>query len=387
MVDRDIIYVGDADEQLLLEARSVNLESEIKASGKQIERNIHIKERNVVVYLPLAAYQAARQMKHMLMFDFEMPDGTRIQLRPRPALRKLVRKFCNGSIRRLMRLRKRLVMSRAIAHAIEEVEVRHGKSLHDYIFLNGFITGGHDHCCKTEVDNDVVNIYDTVEPNQCAYTLLIGAHLLHLLGTGENYRRSQLIGLLAQVGYTRAEVDDCLNTFNKKGFFTREILDHEADYRIIQETNIIEAFLELITNPAYTDNMAMVTPVKGDFLMEMTHTISYAIGEFWYRTRTTLSFLRQIRDDEDLICRWSRESPRHKLDAKTFAKAFNKLYLPSIYRKAAVKYRERLTELKRKPGRLRNVLGTSEWGKLLSDEILNVDEEQVDMPLKAIIPV
>jgi hypothetical protein len=386
IADRDTIDMGDVDERLLLEARGAYLARQITASGKQVERNVVIEEENVVVYLPVANYQAAQQMRRTLTFDFEMADGTRIRVRPRAALKQLVQKFCNGSIRRLMSLRKRVVMSTAIARAIEQVDVRPGEALHDYIFLNGCITGGRDHWCKNDIDNNIVNIYDTAEANPCAYTLLVGAHVLHLLGTGENFRRSQLIGLLSQVGYTRAEVDECLNTFYRNGFFTREILSQSADYRIIQETNIVEAYLEFITNPAYTDNMAMVTPVETHCLTDMKHTVSYAIGEFRDRTRTTLRFLRQIRDDEDTICTWTKGSMRHKMDPKAFTKTFNKLYLPSIYRQAAAKYRERLTVLKRRAGRLRTVMSAHEWDKLLSDEILNVDYEQTDMPLMATIP-
>lgn len=254
----------------------------------------------------------------------------------------------------------------------------------DYIFIDAFLTGGRDHYHKDDPDNDIINLYDTTTARQpaCAYTLLIGIHALYLI-RGRNYTRNELLERLTDIGYTEGEVLDCLDTLYNGCLFKREGIDKGGDYRILKESNIVEAYVDLVAKPAYTDDMAIVTPVEEHLAREMIHTVSYQIGQFKTRTRTTRNFLRQIRDDEDTLRTWTADSPRHRTDARTFKTDFDALGLPSIYRKVTIEYRKRMEELKGNPKGLRAVMTKEDWEDLLNDDIFTVQPNEANMPLKA----
>jgi hypothetical protein len=134
--------------------------------------------------------------------------------------------------------------------------------------------------------------------------------------------------------------------------------------------------------------MAIVTPVEEEFLKgaNMKHTMSYAIGQFKQRASTTLQFMRQIRRDENVVRTWRRKSPRHRMKSDVFEERFNVLNFPSIYRKMAVGYRDRLEGLRGNPMGLAEVMTDRDWTQLLfHNEILKIEPSETDVPLTAII--
>jgi hypothetical protein len=298
-----------------------------------------------------------------------------------------VEKFCNGSIRRLLRLLKRLVASYPMQWSAEQQEQREGKLVPHYVFMNAVLTGGRDYFDENDEDNDFVNVYKATDDEPSPYALMIGIHLLHLLSQGQHFRVSELIAPLAQIGYRQQEVDGCLAALRQRGCFKCQVADHKSDYDVFVESDIVEAYLTLAQDPAYVDNMALVTPVEEDLFArgKMRHTVSYAIGEFKQRVSTTLQFIRQIRSDENYVRTWRRGSARHRMKSDVFEEKFNMLNLPSIYRRIAVAYRARLQGLKENPMNLAGVMTARDWDQLLvHNELLRVEQSEVDIPLKAI---
>ena len=57
--------------------------------------------------------------------------------------------------------------------------------------------------------------------------------------------------------------------------------------------------------------------------------------------------------------------------------------LPSIYRKAATNYYDRLVGVRRNPGRLRDVLEDATWEELLEYDVLLVERREAHEPLRA----
>lgn len=381
----EIVELGELDQQSLINKRSNSIEREIKASQRQVEREEYIDKDGNVAYSPIPNFRAADHLRDMMSFDVEIDQyssGKRFALRP--VTRHLVEKFCNGSVRRFLRLRKRLAMSIPVERAARQKKKHRYEPLPEYIFLNGILNGGRDHYHRNDPDNDIENLYDTTNQPPCAYTLLIGVHILYLI-RARNYTRQELLDRLTRIGYREGEVLDCLDTLHNAGLFTRENIESSDDYRIIKESNIIEAYVDLILKPAYTDNMAIVTPVEEHLGEQMVHTVAYEIGQFKDRTKTTKSFLRQVHDDENTIRTWRFESPRHRTDGRTFKRDFDSLGIPSIYRKAALEYRNRLEELKKNPKGLVEVMKREDWDDLLNDPVLIVETSEVNMPLKAFI--
>jgi len=166
-------------------------------------------------------------------------------------------------------------------------------------------------------------------------------------------------------------------------FFKRECIESSGNYRILKENNIVEAYVDMITRPAYTDTMATVTPVEEHLRRRMVHTVPCAPEQFEARAETTRSFLRQIREDENTIKTWRSDSPRHGMNARMFRTDFDDLGLPSVYRKAAVECRNSMEKLRHNPKGLAAAIGSNDWSILLNDDILRVEPNEARMPLKA----
>lgn len=381
----EVIEIGGLDQQTLVEKRSARIEQDIRNSGKQVEREEYIDKHGNIAYVPIPNFLAPAYVKNMLVLDLQADRYHPVKgVALRHGMRGFIENFCNGSVRRFLRLRARLAMSVPIERSMRRRSVRKDDPLPDYVFLSGLLTGGRDHFDKDDADNDVVNLYDTTAQPRCAYTTLIGIHVLYLI-RGRTHTRNELLERLTRIGYTEGEVLDCLDTLYNGCFFKRENMDASDDYRILKEARIIDAYVDLIVTPAYTDNMAIVTPVEEHLQREMVHTVSYDISQFKARTKTSRSFLSQIREDENTVRTWKSDSPRHRTDAKTFKTDFDSLGLPSIYRKAALEYRERIMELERNPKGLKDVMNAEDWEEIIHDNVLLVEANEANIPLKATI--
>jgi len=371
----------------LLNNRSKNLKKLIKKTSQMADVNITVKDgkRNIIVYDPITNYESLCSIENMIMFDYKNAENMPLSQSSTPDMRRLVQKFFNGNIDRFIRLRRRLLYSNVMARAIAQEEEHLYEPFPDYILITSLLTGGHDYFNKDDPENDFLNLYDTTNQMPCPYTLLIGIHAFFLLSRGTFKTKYSLLDSLTKIGYQTVEVEQCLDIFYKKGLFKRTSPDPEGDYKIIVEKDVIESYYSLVTHAAYTDNMAMVTPVEHGFLREMRHTLPLSARHFKNRTITTIQFLAQIFNDEDEIKTW-RTDGRHPGDKHAFEIDFNKLCLPSIFRKAAFRYKERLEELRKNPGGLIQVMKDRDWDEIMDHDILRVDSNEIELPLKAFLP-
>lgn len=384
---KHVLQIGTVNESLLLQARADKLKREIRLSTKQVESDIFIEKDNVTVYLPLPASVAAERMGGMLTYDYAVEtsrDSRRMQ--PGAATQEFMSKFCNGSIRRFLALRKRLANSIAIEHAVKEKVKYHPEVfwIPRYAFIDSILTGGRDHFDEIDPDNNILNLYNAIRQPASPHTLLIGPHLLHMLRQ-KHYAHDELVETLTAIGYMDAEVEDCLISMFRTGII-KYVRGHPfGDLQIDAEKDIVDAYFWLLTDNAYIDNMAIVTPVIQPSLRNMRRTVSYRRDDFKARVMTSLSFLRQIRDDEYAVRTWTPESPRHAMDPKEFKKRFDDLCLPSIYQMAAIAYRSQLQTFSSRY-HLYGVMTSSDWDELLGDEILHVNSDEAKIPLKGVTP-
>jgi len=380
---RETIELGDVDYADFVRRRQIDLEFQITGSGKQIERNRFVREHKTIVFQPISNFLVVEYLRRILNVQF--PPGSGQIASARPLTVEILTKFCNSSLRRLLRVLMRVLISTPLQRAAEQEDGHEKKGLSHYVFLSGWLVGDRDYFNEEDEDNDVVNLFHAPAIEPSAYGLLVGVHVAHFLSKSDILSRSQVLDTFTQIGYQRDEIDKCLDTFLEKGLFKREVLPKSGDYRIYVESDVVEAHLRLVREPAYVDNMALVTPVREDFArMRMSHTVPYAIGEFRDRVITTFHFLQQIRDDEILVGTWRNDSPRHGMKRDDFVNAFNQLNLPSIYKRCAVAYRGRLQGLKESATTLGEVMTEHSWSTLLRHQILAVDSAEADKPLIAL---
>jgi len=252
---KHVLPLGEVDRTLLLQTRTQKLTAEMESSMKHVESDYLIEEQDTMVYLPLTGHAGAEQMRRMLTFDHFLERGeTSPSLKPRPITTEFLQRFCNGSIRRFLRLRKRVGSSIPIFHAIRRMKQRGPEDpfIPHYAFMDSLLTGGRDHFNQDDLNNDVLNLYQCTSLVPCPYTLLIGPHVLYLLKS-RNYSRAALIGALMAIGYEDVEVDECLRAMLRKGLIKYTTPQGLGDVPIYRETRVIEAYLSMFTDVPYID--------------------------------------------------------------------------------------------------------------------------------------
>jgi hypothetical protein len=137
---------------------------------------------------------------------------------------------------------------------------------------------------------------------------------------------------------------------------------------------VIAEYADLIWEPAYIDNVAMVTPVDPSLRSHMHKTRGDRTEDFTRRVETTLVFLGFLRTCEESFRDSSQLRPG--VDPDEFRMSLTKLKIRSIWRGMSVAYRARLTSLKR-GGYLKNV-DAGWWSKTLNDHPLFLDIEKSD---------
>ena len=127
--------------------------------------------------------------------------------------------------------------------------------------------------------------------------LLIGHHALQLLGQ-DRHSQVDLHQALRSLGYAETNigvVEKSLLTFN---FLHEEPAGgKKIEYEIHED--VVQEYLALRFEPAYVDNVAMVTPVDPKYLHRMSRTRGDRAEDFTRRVATTLAFLEFLRDCED----------------------------------------------------------------------------------------
>jgi hypothetical protein len=203
--------------------------------------------------------------------------------------------------------------------------------------------------------------------------ILIGPHVLHLMHDGVKTQRA-LLDSLESLGYSTQNIEHAvagLGTFNvlhqvpaRGGLVEYELHD-----------SVISEYLQLLTEPAYLDNVATITPVERNFRESMRRTRGDRPEDFTARVESSMSFLRFLRDCEDRFRDPAQLRPG--VDPQSFREALAKSPLPSLWRRMAQVYRQRLLGLQRS-GYLKTV-DPAWWNKPLSDPILVEAEAAPDV--------
>lgn len=274
----------------------------------------------------------------------------------------IVEGLANGDLRTLLRLWGGFLRSSG-ALAIWrrwQANVTSGRS-YRYELLDALITGSFQALYHGSLR--VANLFELGVARRQPRDLLIGPHAMHLLGTGVR-SRTDFHAALEALGYSQAAIQKLeigLQSFNVFHQYSSGmcLIDYEIHDRVI------ETYAHLQLEPAYIDNVAMVTPVDPSLHASMHVTRGDRPGDFRPRVETTLTFLRFLRGCEDQFRDPARLATGH--DTATFVQSLATLKIPCLWRRMAIEYENRLSNLRR--ARILEDVTADWWERTLADPL------------------
>jgi hypothetical protein len=276
----------------------------------------------------------------------------------------------HGSLRLLLSLWGGFLRS-SVAHDIWRQQTSDPGSTRgfEYELLDGLLTG------SSEVLNQrrhrVANLFAMGHAHARPRDLLIGPHTMFLVQQGLR-RHTSLSETLEHLGYAPANIRDTIvalsgfNILHLTPTSRHDSIEYELHDQVIRE------YLDIIWEPAYVDNIAMVTPVDPALRPRMFKTRGDVPDDFVRRVETSLVFLGFLRDCEESFC--NAKYLRPGVDPQNFQDTLAKLKLRSIWRGMAISYRARLAHLRR--GGYLPKIETNWWDRVLHDCPLFQDLDQ-----------
>jgi hypothetical protein len=217
----------------------------------------------------------------------------------------------------------------------------------DYELLDALLVGTND-----ALDHDehrIANLFAMGAGRVRPRDILIGHHALQLLHQ-DRHSQGDLHQALRSLGYADTNigvVEKSLLTFN---FLHEEPSGgKKVEYEIHED--VVQEYLTLRFEPAYVDNVAMVTPVDPRYLHRMSRTRGDRAEDFTRRVGTTIAFLEFLRDSEDAF-----RDPRlvANVPGDVFIKGLESLRIACLWKHMALRYHDRLLGL-RDSGYLRTI--------------------------------
>jgi hypothetical protein len=251
----------------------------------------------------------------------------------------------HGNLRHILSLWESLLCGDA-AHCLWRQSQGSRRSF-EYELLDALLVGAND--VLDHKEHRIANLFAMGVGRVKPRDLLIGHHALQLLAQGRDMQ-ADLRQALVSLGYSNeniAAVEKSILTFN---FLHQEpTADGSVAYEIHKD--VVHEYIELRFEPAYVDNVALVTPVDPKYLPRMARTRGDRADDFTRRVGTTLAFIEFVRECEDQI-----RNPELvlRVSAGTLAQALGALQLDCLWVRMALRYQERLVGL-RESGFLRSV--------------------------------
>jgi hypothetical protein len=242
---------------------------------------------------------------------------------------------------------------------------------YEYELLDALIVGPCD--ALNQRRHRIANLFAMGHAHDRPRDLLIGPHAMFLMHQGMN-RQSSLSETLLGLGYAPNNIRDAILAFSAFNILHLVPSSRIGSSEFELHDPVIAEYVDLIWEPAYIDNIAMVTHVDPSLRSQMHKTRGDRTEDFTRRVETTLVFLQFVRSCEESFRDPSQLRPG--VDPAEFRMSLTKLQIRSLWRGMAVAYRARLTSLRR-GGYLKNV-DPAWWSKTLNDHPLFLDIEKTD---------
>lgn len=288
-------------------------------------------------------------------FIHELLKSASIRLLP------FIERLCFGDLRRHLSIWEGLLSSKVAFVAWNNYEKRNVSSkkrepFGHYDLIDAMLTG-HHRFFNSQVSR-IANLLHLVDGPEDARDLLIGMHLLFLFRDRELVYEREIHRDLGLLGYESERTALVIDQFCQLNL-CHEITGMAEPRSFEVHLEVVDAYLELCLEPAYLENIAMVTPVDDDTLDDIAESSSMDAAAFTTRVESTFAFLGQVRRDEEWfrnLARFADEESKIKFNNK-----LSELEFPCIWKLLTMRYRDRLAGL-RSSGSLAGITGlTPKW--------------------------
>ena len=303
--------------------------------------------------------------KHSISEYFDVIHSAAIDI-----FHKKIARLCGSNVRKKLLLWGDFLSGeRAQSIYYESSSLPTSRRSFDYAILDAVLCG----CCESfRADpQKILNIFNVLGVRSSDYDILIGLHglwLLHQKTTDEIDFQYKMLGL----GYAKEKIVGLERRFAIAGLFYEVPTGsgHQLfiSYNLCDE--VITAFLDLIFEPAYVDNAALVTPVDLETVKSLRMTRGDRPELFYPRAMTTFCFLDHLKACEDRFLHGV-----HISDAdleKEHKQKLRALCVPSFSAGIAKKYKQRIRAIQ-DSGLLRH-MSTIQWNEILS-RLASIDPE------------
>ena len=376
------IDLGSIDHEAILTPRYDYIRQAVIDSKVQVGVDwfVNDPEGGYDVFVLMSNAECCRLLDGMLRMNLVSGETGHPEPGPAALARSVVEKLCNRSIRRLLRVRRRLAESPALEKNMRRASAGVA-SMSNYAFVDGLLSGRDQIFNVSDEHSDILNLFDCVQAaNRSAYTTQVALVLLSLLRGRRRGLISDITKTMLGIGFHAEEIEEAIDLFRDKGLLV--IARSAEGPTFAKEPGIVEAHTILSWDSAYIDNAAIVTPLEREFLVGTQRTVSYEFHHFLPRIKTSLQFLRQLQKDEYVLRAFGCEGNRMggRISYEEFQQRLDSLSVPSTFHKAAKDYKRRLDRLRArvdKPGKWGLFhQDPQEYARLISDPVLDTSSQQ-----------
>lgn len=207
----------------------------------------------------------------------------------------------------------------------------------------------------------LLNIFNVLPESADERDLLIGPHVLALLKRHvTDY--TVLVATLQHLGYDLEAIQAALSLFKTRYLF------RELKQRAIHpEPSVCQGYWELLSEQAYIEHIAYVTPLEAALLEGVRYRAGRVDDEvFMARSEAAIAFLGQLKQDEERFCKI--DGLPTGCDRDDFKKELSRSGIPSVLRICGVSYRNRLVWLRKH--KIYSGVSSLKWQQLIESNVL-----------------
>lgn len=277
--DLHIESVPPLDPKVLLESRIRELKKEVQRTKVKFGADEFSRDE---------VCREVEQVEQLLNRDiFEPVDG------PGRSVVEFTSSLMGGNMRKSINLWEGIFTSKTVySHLARRVKLRR------YEIEDALIVGNYP--VYHPEKSPIMNVFDCTRGSGSDGDILIGFHALHVLRPERLTDDKAFLRDMASLGYHESKCESILNEFLSANLI--HLVFNLLGFRgILTHPGVFEGYLQLLTRPAYLDNMAMLTPIDESLIKgeDLKRSVGFDRHQFHLRAKCTTSFIGFIQQEEE----------------------------------------------------------------------------------------